>query len=310
VRLAYIRTFPVVVLLLSIMLLPALALADSGGDPPPGSPPPGTPPPGTEPTTADQRCFPETGYCITGRFRQYWEQQGGVAAFGYPVSSLEEINPITGERRLTQWFQKTRFEFYPENPQPYDVLLGRVGVELLNAYGRDWWSLPQGRPQDGCMYFEETRHTLCAIFMTYWQSQGLELDGQPGVSYEESVALFGKPISEPRWELHGGENASVRITQWFERARFEWNPDLAQVVVGPLGSELRAVLPPPPPPSGPPPAVTTPTPDVNAFDLNEDGAVTCEDFASQAEAQIALDAGFTNLDEDGNGIPCEDLPEE
>jgi hypothetical protein len=267
-----------------------------------------TPPPDAVPPTAEQRCFPETGYCITGRFRQYWEQQGGVAVFGYPVSTLEEINVITGERRLTQWFQKTRFEFYPENPPPHDVLLGRVGAELLNAYGRDWWSLPQGHPQDGCMYFEETRHTLCAIFMHYWQSRGLELDGQPGSNYDESIALFGKPISEPRWELHGGENASIRLTQWFERARFEWDPDLAQVVVALLGAELLAVIP-PPPPTEPPPAVPTPVPDVDAFDRNGDGAVTCEDFASQAEAQVALEAGFTNLDEDGNGIPCEDLPE-
>jgi hypothetical protein len=24
----------------------------------------------------DERCFPETGQCINGRFREYWEQKG------------------------------------------------------------------------------------------------------------------------------------------------------------------------------------------------------------------------------------------
>lgn len=298
-----IRMLVALLLLLSITTLPGISRADSSDDPP------GTTTP-TTPTTADQRCFPETGYCISGRFRAYWEAQGGLAAFGYPVSPVEAVNLVTDEPRQTQWFQHARFEFYPENPQPYDVLLGRVGVDLLNAYGRDWWSLPVGQPQDGCMFFEETRHSLCAIFMTYWQTHGLELDGQPGISYEESVALFGKPISEPRWELHGGVDASVRITQWFERARFEWHPEEARVVVGLLGTELRAMLAPPPPTATePPPEAETPTPDSTEFDTNGDGQVTCEDFATQAEAQAALDAGFTELDEDSDGIACPDLPE-
>ena len=29
---------------------------------------------------ADERCFPETNQCIGGRFRQYWEQNGGLLA--------------------------------------------------------------------------------------------------------------------------------------------------------------------------------------------------------------------------------------
>ena len=31
---------------------------------------------------ADQRCFPETGFCISGRIRQFWEQNGGLSVFG------------------------------------------------------------------------------------------------------------------------------------------------------------------------------------------------------------------------------------
>jgi len=47
---------------------------------------------------------------------------------------------------------------------------------------------------------------------------------------------------------------------------------------------------------------------VNSFDRNGDGQVTCADFNTRSEAQIALNAGYANLDSDHDGIPCENLP--
>src|SRR5689334_18855427 len=31
----------------------------------------------------DQRCFPETGQCASGRVREFWEQNGGLPVFGF-----------------------------------------------------------------------------------------------------------------------------------------------------------------------------------------------------------------------------------
>jgi len=45
------------------------------------------------------------------------------------------------------------------------------------------------------------------------------------------------------------------------------------------------------------------------FDNNGDGKVTCADFSTQSQALVALKAGHTNLDSDGDGIPCESLPQ-
>lgn len=210
---------------------------------------------------AGERCFRETGHCITGRFRTYWEQNGGLPVFGYPITpAREETNPVTGETRLTQWFERARFELHPENAPPYDVLLGRLGADLLQSRGYDWWTLPAGQPREGCLFFEATRHTLCEPFLSNWSMHGLELDGQPGKSYAESLALLGAPISEPRWELHGGADASVRLTQWFERARFEWHAEQSQMLMGLLGVELYALLHPPAAPTAPEPA-PAPEPD-------------------------------------------------
>ena len=46
-----------------------------------------------------------------------------------------------------------------------------------------------------------------------------------------------------------------------------------------------------------------------SFDSNGDGKVTCGDFQTQAAAQQAYNAGFTNLDgNDNDGKACESLP--
>ena len=36
-----------------------------------------------------QRCFAETNYCISGPILSYWERNGGLQVFGYPISTLE-----------------------------------------------------------------------------------------------------------------------------------------------------------------------------------------------------------------------------
>ncbi len=93
----------------------------------------------TRPTTAQERqCFPQTGHCIEGRFLQYWRDNGGLPVFGYPIGpARDERNRDTGKTYLTQWFERNRFELHPELQRPYDVLLGRLGDDMLLKLGRD-----------------------------------------------------------------------------------------------------------------------------------------------------------------------------
>jgi hypothetical protein len=46
----------------------------------------------------------------------------------------------------------------------------------------------------------------------------------------------------------------------------------------------------------------------SGFDRNGDGKVKCNDFSTQSEALVALNAGYSGLDGDRDGIPCESLP--
>ena len=35
----------------------------------------------------EERCFSETGFCVSGPMLTYWESGGGLAVFGYPISA-------------------------------------------------------------------------------------------------------------------------------------------------------------------------------------------------------------------------------
>jgi hypothetical protein len=204
----------------------------------------------------DQRCFTETKQCISGRIREYWEQNGGLPVFGFPTGAQgEEL--VEGKKFQVQWFERNRLELHPENGRPYDVLLGRLGVVRLEQQNRNWPTFARvDNAAPGCQYFAETGHSLCEPFLTYFRSNGLEFDGKPGKSYPESLALFGLPVSEPTVETN--QAGATVSTQWFERARFEHHPQNQppyHVLLGLLGNEIRSntVVTPPPPP--PPPAV-------------------------------------------------------
>ena len=111
----------------------------------------------------EQRCFAETGFCISGRFRVFWEQNGGLPVFGYPIGPAQmEANREDGQTYLTQWFERNRFELHPQNTAPFDVLLGRLGDDRLRQQGRDWSMAPRERgPSDGCLWFGQTGHNVC-----------------------------------------------------------------------------------------------------------------------------------------------------
>ncbi len=86
----------------------------------------------------DALCFPSNPMireCIDS-FRYYWEMNGGLSIFGYPISPEQrERNQDTGRTHTVQWFERNRFEAHPENPAPYDVLLGLLGEEQLRRNG-------------------------------------------------------------------------------------------------------------------------------------------------------------------------------
>ncbi len=185
-------------------------------------------------THAAPRCFGATQQCLDGRFRQYWEQNGGLPVFGFPITAAQdEPNRDTGQTYRTQWLERNRFKLHPENPAPYDVLLGRLGDDRLRQQGRDWQTFPKADPS-AAHFFAQTGHAIAhEPFWRFWRTHGLEL-GDQGISERESLALFGLPLSEPALETNA--SGATVLTQWFERARFE-DHGAQGVLLGLLGRE-------------------------------------------------------------------------
>jgi hypothetical protein len=197
-------------------------------------------PGGSAQAQSGQRCFTETNLCIDGRIREFWEQNGGLAVFGLPVTP-QQMDTIEGKTLQVQWFERNRLELHPENARPYDVLLGRLGADRLAQQSRDPFTFPKSSTQPGCRFFPETGHNVCGDILTAWHANGLEFDGKKGKTEAENLALFGLPLSDASVEtLSDGRQYTV---QWFERARFELHPENAapyNVLLGLLGNEVRA----------------------------------------------------------------------
>src|SRR5919204_6385079 len=85
---------------------------------------------------SDSRTFPETGKTVKGKFLQYWNEHGGLAQQGLPISDeMQEKSDINGKTYTVQYFERAVFELHPENQPPYDVLLSLLGVlQLRRTY--------------------------------------------------------------------------------------------------------------------------------------------------------------------------------
>ncbi len=97
-------------------------------------------PTGRPATPSGDQCFAETNRCITGGFKNYWQQNGGLSQFGFPISDeFDEASGTQGAR--VQYFERARFEYHAEAAGTKgEVTLGLLGSEAFAA------KYPNGQP--------------------------------------------------------------------------------------------------------------------------------------------------------------------
>ena len=186
----------------------------------------------------DSHFFPETGHTVSGKFLEYWNNNGGLATYGYPITDAQmETDPETGKQFLTQWFERHRLELHPENAgTKFEVLAGLLGKDLRREalvadpdFQKAEVLFNNAFSKDVQWYFPETGHNLRFRFLEYWQQNG-------------GLERFGYPISEEHKEVDP-ETGNVFVMQWFERARFEYHPENAgtpyDVLLGLLGKQIK-----------------------------------------------------------------------
>ncbi|HZD57658.1 MAG TPA: Ig-like domain-containing protein [Anaerolineales bacterium] len=160
--------------------------------------------------------FPETGHWVSGEFLSAYESLDEPSLIlGSPITD-DFPDPVTGQRR--QYFQKALLVLDSDGrgePRVQQVLLG----QLLYKPGL----APASSPNvSACRDFPDTgyRYRVCYAFLDFFESHG-------------GLAQFGYPISN--FEIHSG-----RLVQYFQKARFEWHPELRadqHILLGDLGIE-------------------------------------------------------------------------
>jgi hypothetical protein len=183
------------------------------------------------PAGAGGQVFQATGHALRGSFQAFWAANGGLERFGYPLTEeIVEPEAGTGRPRVVQYFERARFEYFPEfASSPYEVQLGLIGVGILNRFGVDWQNQPKvaGAPPE-CLYFASTGHSLCPPFRARWEALG-------------GLPLLGQPITEP-FQATLADGGGTYTVQYFERARFEYHPEHAgtpyEIQLGLLGREM------------------------------------------------------------------------
>lgn len=200
------------------------------------------------------RCFPETGYCISGPIRAYWENNGGLPVFGFPITPQRNETVEGTWTGPVQWFERDRLEDHGNE----GVMAGRLGADILERAETPWRDFPTvDQASDNCRYFEITRHSLCEPFLSYWQDNG-------------GLERFGFPITE---SFEATIQDWTGTIQYFERRRMEHHTEYSgtpyEVLLGLLGNEVRSIGTDPKPPvtvtptpteTTPPTATSTPIP--------------------------------------------------
>lgn len=90
------------------------------------------------------RNFFETGHSVCWLFRDFWEKNGGVAAFGYPVADYTIEN-----ERSVQYFEYALLEWWPEKPAGQTIVLAPLGRIYYEWAKLDPSRLQPHPPNDG-----------------------------------------------------------------------------------------------------------------------------------------------------------------
>ena len=166
-------------------------------------------------TSTSDRYFPETGHWVSGDFLVKYEGVPDSAEiYGFPITSAY-IDQDSGLR--VQYFENARFELHPDEGPDTRIKITPLGEFLYTPDTGEKVSIPENFP--ACQLFPEISFSVCYAFLDYFQENG-------------GVSQFGYPISG--FEIHDGW-----MSQYFQRARFEWHPELPageRVVLTNLGT--------------------------------------------------------------------------
>lgn len=175
--------------------------------------------------------FPETRQTVGHDFLKFWQTRGGKDIFGLPVAPEQVRGGV-----LAQQFERARLELRKEsaasstpNGERMAVVPAMLGQERAAQLGLVWPRTADPGTLEAGRYFAQTGQAINGGFYEFWLNHGGE-------------EVFGLPIS-PEAEMMNPTDSKTYLTQWFQRARMEFHPELPEgqrIVLGNLGTELTS----------------------------------------------------------------------
>jgi hypothetical protein len=206
-----------------------------------------------QPAVAQGNCrtFSQTAKTVCDKFLAYWDNNGGLAQQGFPISDvLSEVSETDGKIYTVQYFERAVFEMHPEFAgTPNEVLLQLLGVYFWQKRYPNGASSQIPNAEPGARTYTETGKKLGGTFQRYWDSHG-------------GLRQQGFPISDEFIEVNDLDGKPYKV-QYFERAVFEFHPEFAgtpnEVLLSQVGTFAERSRHAAPVPPTQPPVVPTPT---------------------------------------------------
>ncbi len=159
------------------------------------------------PTHAQQittKYFYETGHTVNDEFLTFYlSAPDPLLVYGLPITEAF-IDPVQNIKM--QYFQRARFELNPDAPAGKRVQLSPLGVLIYQTARVQQVNMATNTP--ACRQYNA--FFVCYAFLAFFDAHG-------------GLAQFGYPISN--YSREGDQ-----YVQYFERARFEFHPELSNDV--------------------------------------------------------------------------------
>lgn len=170
--------------------------------------------PANQPADSPNRVFfKETGHWLAYGFKKYWDANGGLWQFGYPISEeFQEKNAQDGQTYTVQYFERARFEYHPEHAgTEFEVLLGHLGRDYAVAKKIDQKPAPQA--QDAVKYdiglFEDALLSAfrphAGRWMGFVSTDALGIRSAPATSAPSVDVIYNRRPIEIRGIVRGTE---------------------------------------------------------------------------------------------------------
>ncbi len=143
--------------------------------------------------------FPETKHTLSGKFRQFWLKRGGLQVFGFPISEAFEEPGADGQTRLTQYFERARFEHHPEELDSfYRNNAANLGLNLTALHEVQLSDLGSQAAQRAGLRFNQPAPLggVPTWAPTDWPRRvDVDLSAQWLTAYEGDTPVFRAPVA-------------------------------------------------------------------------------------------------------------------